>query len=716
MSKSYWSCAELAALALPGYPATDRNWRDLVTRESWESRPREGRGGGLEYRPPAAIAAMILATQVSAPTVSSLPATAPALPTGMATPSVPAAFYSPHELTDKQRLERDARQGVLGAIRHLQDQAGCSREAAMHTLLVSARAGKLEAHLDKMLRLARDRRGRAGDGYPSTRTLKRWLGAQDLTPRIAVQDMAIPAWAAAFLRYYQQPQKPSIAQAYRQFCNANPGERPSIHQVRRFLDKMGAVSLETGRRLPRELKHIKPFVRRTTDHMWPDDCYTADGHTFDAEVAHPRHGKAFRPEITTVLSVSSRKCVGWSIGLAESTWGVLDAQRHAIETHGIPALWYFDRGPGFDNLMQSDELIGFIARWGGEITHSIPYNSESRGLEERSHRTFLIPAAKKLPTYMGAAMDREARQKIHKITRADIRLTGTSRHLMAFDDFKAFLRTEIDAYNARPHSALPKIIDPATGKKRHMSPDEAWAAALAEGWNPTLVTPAERDDLFRPYTTAKVLRGEIRLFNNLYFSHDLTEFHGETVRVGYDIHDASRVWVRSHQDGSLICVAEFEANHRAYFPQAVIDQAAQKRAQAREKRLQGHLDEVREELEGRLPAIEHQVAESLTAQAFRSVCDLEQVGLRAPEDIPANVAVLPHVEARPLFGNDPDMYRWLMRHPAQWTEGDADWLLDYAESDDYADLAERYTFQGVAWSAEDRLRAENLINKELAAR
>jgi putative transposase len=102
----------------------------------------------------------------------------------------------------------------------------------------------------------------------------------------------------------------------------------------------------------------------------------------------------------------------------------------------------------------------------------------------------------------------------------------------------------VDIYNNRPHSSLPKVIDPQTGKRRHQTPNEAWQAGLDEGWAPTLVTTSEAEDLFRPYVYATVLRGEIRLFNNLYFSHELTEWHGEKVRVGYDLHDGSRVWVR----------------------------------------------------------------------------------------------------------------------------------------------------------------------------
>lgn len=628
--------------------------------------------------------------------------------------ATPVAVQPAATLTDKQRAERDARQSVLAQIARLQVQGNCSRESAMTTLLTMARLGKLEAGQEAQLRLARDARGRAGDGYPSIRTLKRWLSADDLAPKVIQKSQKVPAWAPALMKLYGQPQKPSLSWCVEQLPKhlERGVEVPSYHQANRFLNKLGMVERQRGRMLDREIKTILPFVRRDSSMMWPGDCYTADGHTYDAEVAHPRHGRPFRPELTSVLDIATRKCVGWSAGLAESTWAVLDAQRHAVETHGICALWYVDNGSGYANAMQETEVIGFADRLGMVITNSLPYNSQARGVEERSHQSIWVRAAKELPTYMGEVMDRQAKQKVFKITRKDIKAVGTSKLLMAWEDFLAFCTATVDAYNNRPHSALPKIIDPATGKRRHQSPNEAWQAAIDEDWAPTLVTSAEAEDLFRPYVYATVLRGEIRLFNNLYFSHELTEWHGEKVRVGYDLHDGSRVWVRD-QEGRLICVAEFEANKRAYFPQSAIDQAADKRAAAREKRLQMKLDEVREE---RNPStlIEHMPAEKLDFSSVPAAIEAEasQVVEKAAE-----VVGLPSAQPRPWFDNDPDQYRWLMRNPACWRPSDAEWLLDYTASEDYEDLAERYAYQGVAWSVTEKQRALQVAgaNFEVAA-
>ncbi|MDD5391163.1 MAG: DDE-type integrase/transposase/recombinase [Gallionellaceae bacterium] len=59
--KSHYSCAELAAMKLPGLPTTPRAWLDIAKNEGWEGQKRAGRGGGFEYTPPAKIAKLIAA-------------------------------------------------------------------------------------------------------------------------------------------------------------------------------------------------------------------------------------------------------------------------------------------------------------------------------------------------------------------------------------------------------------------------------------------------------------------------------------------------------------------------------------------------------------------------------------------------------------------------------------------------------------------------------
>ena len=74
-----------------------------------------------------------------------------------------------------------------------------------------------------------------------------------------------------------------------------------------------------------------------------------------------------------------------------------------------------------------------------------------------------------------------------------------------------------------------------------MSPNEFWALKVAEFGEPPRVSPEEEGYLFRPQVMRTVRRGEVSLFSNTYYSAELMEFNGETVRVGYDVQDA--LWV-----------------------------------------------------------------------------------------------------------------------------------------------------------------------------
>lgn len=589
--KTHYSASELVAMHLPDFPSTRVAIRSRADREAWPFVEIKGIGGTRrEYSPPAQVLDTIrvqAARNLIAP----------------AKPDRSLLVKDSRQLqmleTDAQRLKTDARKGILTALDRLMAQCHVSREAAMVTLLTQAKIGQLDDHLAMMLRAARDERGRKGDGFPSIRTLKRWLGQAKtgtLTPKTVKVEMAVPAWAKDFLAIYQRPQKPSVELAFREFTKYWIGEIPTIHQVRRFLGKLGKVSREVGRMGPRELKNIRPFIRRTFDQLHPNDVWSADGHTFDAEVQHPMHGRPFRPEITSIIDIATRRTVGFSVGLAESSLAVLEAISYASNQCGVPAIFYVDNGSGYNNQLLKAEGTGLKGLLGFEVAHSLPYNSQAKGVIERAHQSIWIQGAQLLDSFVGASMDREARLANFKVTRKALK-QGGAMPLIGWDMFLDYCRTRVAEYNGKPHRALPKISDPVTGKSRHMSPDEALATHRAHGWEPVELSDAETQNVFRPRIERTVQRGEVSIFSQRYFSALLEEFHGERVHVAYDIHDGQQVWIH-HLDGRLICKAEFGANHRHYFPMSRIEQARENRADARVKRLEVHLEEVEAERRG----------------------------------------------------------------------------------------------------------------------
>ena len=502
---------------------------------------------------------------------------------------------SPELLADWQR---DCGTARLAIVRHVLDMADLlGKTKAVEKFATDSKNGQLTATLADTVRRANAKAGKDGNAKVSRATLFNWLklaenaGDNSLVAVLAPKhrDVTMPVWGATLLKLWGQPTKPSLSMVMRELVNVMGGENvPSYAQASYFLrTHMGNVELERGRMGARELKNIQPFIRRDTSELFPTDVYTADGHTFDAEVAHPISGRPFRPEITAIIDVASRKLVGFSIDLAESGLAVLDAIRTAVCTNGVMALFYVDNGSGYKNAMMSRDGSGLMDRLGSTLTHSLPYNSQAKGVVERSHQSIWIQAAKRLPTYIGVDMDKEAKQKVFKKTRKDIATFGESKLLLAWDDFMTLCHDEMQRYNNRPHHAHPRRHNKLTGRKEHLTPQQVWDEKLAMMVNlgKPLVQVREADmvDLFRPYIERKVLRGEIKMFNHVYFSRDLEQYHGETVHVGYDIHDASQVWVRD-VSGRLLAVAKFEANTRAYFAQPVIEQAHEKRILGQLKR------------------------------------------------------------------------------------------------------------------------------------
>lgn len=591
--KNQFKMAEIVELNLSLLPKSRKAIEDFAKRNGWEyvEVPSRGKGGvRREY-----ILPDDLFEQAKAKLLKNM-ADSVELPATIEKKEVATVeAVNPTLLADWQR---DCGTARLAIVRHVLDMADLlGKTKAVEKFATDSKNGQLTATLADTVRRANAKAGKDGNAKVSRATLFNWLklaehaGDNSLVAVLAPKhrDVTMPVWGATLLKLWGQPTKPSLSMVMRELVNVMGGENvPTYAQASYFLrTHVGNVELERGRMGARELKNIQPFIRRDTSELFPTDVYTADGHTFDAEVAHPISGRPFRPEITAIIDVASRKLVGFSIDLAESGLAVLDAIRTAVCTNGVMALFYVDNGSGYKNAMMSRDGSGLMDRLGSTLTHSLPYNSQAKGVVERSHQSIWIQAAKRLPTYIGVDMDKEAKQKVFKKTRKDIATFGESKLLLAWDDFMTLCHDEMQRYNNRPHHAHPRRHNKLTGRKEHLTPQQVWDEKLAMMVNlgKPLVQVHEADmvDLFRPYIERKVLRGEIKMFNHVYFSRELEQYHGETVHVGYDIHDASQVWVRD-VSGRLLAVAKFEANTRAYFAQPVIEQAHEKRALGQLKR------------------------------------------------------------------------------------------------------------------------------------
>ncbi|WP_282093069.1 DDE-type integrase/transposase/recombinase [Epibacterium ulvae] len=648
-----WADAELTAI-----PNTKRGFNKFALRGSLQdlrqgqSRPRKGIGGGWEYHysclPEAAqqdylrrVAALQANTAVSERRARDVTAEQSA---------------KLQELAARRRIIMQARAATLQEITRRNLIEGGSLSKAVRLFLAEAEAGLLSAPIYKNLM---DGVERSRGTPPSFPTVMKWQaaynakGVSGLVPEMRAQETKqdVPEWLSGFLRHYAKPGKPTLTRALEKFTQ-EIGEAiaPSYDQVRRAMKALQGtqnfLAAHKGREGPLALKARLMFTRRTLEGMEPTIVYTADGKTFDAEIAHPLHGQPFRPEITTIIDVVTRKIVGWSIDLAENSRAVTDALRYACMMHGVPAILYVDRGPGYKN----EAVRGLCARLGITVTHSRPYNSQARGQIERVNGSVWNKAAKEFATYIGADMDREAAHRIHKRTRKDLKQFGTSDVLPTFNEFIAIVEAQVEAYNNAVHSNL-RVRDLQSGRMRNGTPNEAWAEFAERGFDHFPVEAHEVDDLFRPHVKRRSTRGEVHWISNQYADPALQPYHGMDVLVGYDIHDGSRVWVREletingqEMPGRLICVADFYHNKERYFPQSFEDHAREKRVKGQlrrldDKRSRAEMD-LREPLfidaSEEMPMPDLREAQPVEIEAQAEVVELHPAESKAPSYDPRN--------------------------------------------------------------------------------
>ncbi|WP_170431900.1 Mu transposase C-terminal domain-containing protein [Ruegeria arenilitoris] len=685
---SDWKSAEdWATEALTGLPTTKRNLNALAKRGCWQAlgpekaRKRSGRGGGWEYHVtclPEAAQAEFARRQRAVQAQTEVSTTKAA--------RSELVVRSAADLSARHKRAMEARAAILREIDRRVFVDEISKRKAILSLIddvkwdqQAVKDGREDQRVLTLELLAA-----AEDANDRGKSLSRsqiydWSsafakqGITGLAPKKtrqkANQDEIYP-WLPLFFRFYGRPGEPAIGwcieKTIAEISDADLAEmvqrgvEPNYDKARRALKGLKGTSDHLkafkGREGPLALKARLSFKRRTFEGMDPTIVYTADGKTFDAEIAHPDHGQPFRPEITTILDVVTRKLVGWSIDLAENKRAVADALRMACEQHGVPAIFYTDRGPGYRNEEMDHPTLGLCARLGTTPSHSLPYNSQARGIIERVNGSVWNTLAKEFPTYIGPDMDREAKMRVHKATRRDLKVNGTSRLLPSFAEFVERVEEMVRVYNDTPHSAL-RIRDGETGRMRKASPNEYWADFTARGFERVTVEPHEVDELFRPHVKRRTRRGEVTWLNNHYSAPELEPYHGMDVLVGYDIHNASKVWVRELEKldgqevpGRLICVAEFWHNKERYFPVSATEAAREKRVEGQLRRLKVKEDRVKDDL--RAPLLE--ARSEVPLNVLTPVPEPEPIAQPQENVITLNATPAPQPDRRNPYG-DPDI-------------------------------------------------------------
>ncbi|WP_323041548.1 Mu transposase C-terminal domain-containing protein [Gemmobacter sp.] len=714
--KEYYTAREIAEIALRrgivGFPTSERGVRDHAESSGWNDlashlcRRREGRGGGREYHVtllPQAMRDALAGWGMQAALIRQHQAEQDADARKLAALRQSALAPHPRKVMEARAevlraiegyamAHQKARAWAIARFLDAQEAHGQRLETerrrdeslplterevvALGTALVLTAADGFQLR-PEVLVVANDRRARAKIGRSA---IYEWFKTRDergvvaLAPVPPKQEQDIPAGFYDFLKFWALPGKPSVPEAHKDYLEAvekRSGVQPmtvTLDQVQYILrNRIKGLDKYVGREGLLTLRSRMAYVTRTTDDMWPTTIYTADGKTFDAEVADPVSNRAMRPEITSVLDVATRKCVGYAVSRKENVIAVTEALRRSCSVHGICAIFYTDRGAGYKNKTFDADVGGLMGRLGITKMHALPYNSQAKGIIERFNHVW-NNLAKRMPTYIGRDMDKEAKKAVHKETRSEIKEFGQARRLPSWADFIAAVEKTIADYNDEPHDGLPRFEDPETGRRRHMTPNEAWAAHVKNGFEPVRIDPAEEEDLFRPYTVCTTRRSQVRWNTNDYFHESLERYYGEKVMVGYDLHQADKVWVRefdpeSGNPGKLICVALYMGNAQRYIPLTAEQKALETRSKSAIKRLNDKIEAKQAELDAPW-LIEAQPVE---------IADFIDM---APEPVPAPAQLVVDNAARDespaprrrVFRSDEELAAWALKHPDELTQ------------------------------------------------
>lgn len=501
MNREWVAAAEL--VGLPGLPTSRRGLHKVAARCEWPARPRQGRGGGLEYRVDA------LPADARAQLAAALAPAEPSLPT----------WDDWHALTEKRRQVAERRVAVLHEVRKL-TEAG-----------VSARSAVEEA---------------AQRHEVSPASVWNW--------RAAVRGLDSREWVLALIPDWKGGRQPSeIPEEAWELFKADylRLERPAAAAC---WDRLRRVAGEKGWPLP--LPSCKTFLRRlestvphelvvlaregvaALDRLIPPqernhaayaalEAVNADGHRFDVFVRWP-DGTVKRPVLCAWQDIYSGKLLSWRLDETENVHSVRLSFGDLVERYGIPAHAFLDNGRAFASKWMSgqtatryrfkvraEDPAGILTTLGVKVHWTTPYHGQAKPIE-RAFRDLCETVARH-PRCAGA----------YTGGKPDAKPENYASRAVPLAEFAELVEQEIRAHNARPGRRSP------TAEGRSL--DETFAASYSQRAVPR-ATAAQRALWLLAAERVSTSRedGSIRLLDNRYWSEALPPHAGSQVVVRFD--------------------------------------------------------------------------------------------------------------------------------------------------------------------------------------
>lgn len=544
--KLWYSAAEIAELGLPGLPGTERNIRALAERSGWNAhsryaRPREGRGGGMEYRIellPVEARMALLARFVEPEAGSVAVSAAPDQLAGTPSRAAEQRDARVHLIGMFSAFERRAALGRYTAVAcfcDIYNADGCGapdwvREAVKSLSkrtfwrwLEAARAGEVD-------RLAVDRgAARRGKGV-----LHAALDGAILT-KVLTLHAHQPHLSADHLRticrdtfgdLIQIGEKQVPMPSLRAFQTVLKGvkathraELLALHNPDAFKSRM-------------RISGSRAQLVTRLNQLWQIDASPADMLCKDGQ----------RYSLYVCIDVYSRRIIT-SVSRTARAEAVCLLLKKALLAWGVPELIKTDNGSDFVSRVTKRLLASLKI----ETETSAPFSPEQKGVVERSIRTLQHDLMPLLPGFIGhSVVDRKAIENRKAFSKR-----------LGQDDARAF---QVDMSAGELAAALDAWANDRYAHRAHGGLNGKTPFAVYSEWQGTvrrieneaalgvLLAPVAGKDGLRVYG-----KQGVRIDGSAYLAPGIMP--GETVFVRLDPLDLGRVWLFAEDGETFRAVA-----------------------------------------------------------------------------------------------------------------------------------------------------------------
>lgn len=519
----WYSPAELAALGLPGMPATARAFQLKAKEENWFDpanegkcwRRRNGRGGGYEFTP------FVLDTIAQAALV--------------------ARIQEPVEAEGEQKLRE--RHELWRQFDRLPEHKK-ERARKAHRVLMMVEDWVSAKHQQKKLAIAHIAKA---EGVGKT-TIYNWyrnvrgLNKCDWLPALAdklngnrkkyagCDEAALEAFKSLWLR----PEKPTFEKCFRDLTKMAEEQGwviPSINTLKRRVKDLPRMVVTMARAGKDAAKQMIPAQERDRTALHALQAVNADGHKWDIFVLWP-DGTVARPIMAAWQDLYSNMILSWRIDRSENTDLIQLAFGDMVEKWGIPEAAYLDNGRAFASKrltggsktrfrfkVKENEVNGVMTILGVKTHWTTPYSGQSKPIE-RSFRDMEENIAKDV-RFSGAYVGNNPMAKPENYGSKAIPL----------DEFLKVISEGIKEHNNR----IGRNTLVCGGKKSFY---QAFSESMAIH-APKKATSAQRHLWLKAAenVTTNKKDGSIRFMKNRYFADFLHEHLGRPVVVRYDPQD-----------------------------------------------------------------------------------------------------------------------------------------------------------------------------------